>query len=376
MFGQVYQKAALAELMSKEQHDQLLKLYDPTNNLAIAKAQADAAGDYPGIKTVSNTNGIMDSVAQGIGAGVNNFMSVRGYKQKQQAYQNVANAYQQAQAQQRELVLGQIAADQQRRQRAVGVLPEQVRGIYGVLDPTSQNTMLGNAATKEVGVAYTPKEAIAKEVGARQVRQMQGQEYGDAPMEVGGIPIPSRINQYQQIYGNAPVTTVDVNKGILANQGALITNQKAGNELSVQPQQLQQEIQAKALDIQIKQVEAQFAEQEKILQIKRDQLANQKGTLDYKKGLEEYKRFEQGQMLFKSLQDSGALNTQDPNKQAEIQAQLGINGIKWNPPNAKYSTIKHKGGAVYQVDNTNNMVRELINKGGKPSYGPWQELSQ
>jgi len=372
-FDAQQEQAGLAKLLTDEQFKQIQALNDPANNLALSKQIAQAQSNRPQYQFGVSGDNAGEILSSGLGGGIKNYMSGKQYGQQVQAYQNMQKAYQQDLAKQRELVMGQIEADQTRRQGFGKQLPQELQTIYPYLSPAQQEAL----QTTEVGRLYTPLKGTAE--GQGQVNKGKAINAGVAevgPVETNGIPIPTKVDAVHNIQGHAPTTTVDVNKAILANKGQLIQNQSEANKLGVQPQQLQQDIEAKGLDIAVKRVQAQFAEQEKILSIKRDQLANLKGTLEYKKGLEEYKRFEQGQQLFKTLQESGALNTSDPGKQSEIQAQLGIFGIKYDPPNAKYSTIKHKDGAIYQVDNNTNMVRELINKGGKPTYGAWQALSQ
>lgn len=361
-------QAGLAQLLSEEQFKQIQALNDPTNNLALAKQTADARAGYPTIDNKVEAFGPADGLLKGLNQGMANRQKINAYKQQVQAYQGIQNQYQQNQAQQRELVMGQIAAHQQRdagaQQYLQGANPGQA-ALYPYLDPAQRQSMLGGIGTKELNLQYAPREGTAE--GLKQVNK--GQAIINAvnqmpPVEVGGIPQAAQVDARHNIQGFAPTTSQDVNSQYMDNQ-------KKANDLHYQPGQLQDEAQGRAYDLHKKEVDAQYAQQEKELLIKRDQLANQKGTVDYNKALDEYKRFDQGQQLFKTLQESGTLDSPDPYKQSQIQAQLGIYGISYNHPNAPYGTTKDKTGAVWQVDNATGHVRPLIDKNGKPVAGEW-----
>jgi hypothetical protein len=134
----------------------------------------------------------------------------------------------------------------------------------------------------------------------------------------------------------------------------------------VQPTLNQQKVDKGALDIeragydnQIKAVEAANAETEKRLSITKSQ--------------QEMKDYAKAHQLWEQLKGTGALYTNDPNKQAEIQAQLAMGGIKWDPPNSNYTTVKNKDGSFWMLDKTNGQIGK-VGKDGKVSQ--WQPLSQ
>ena len=375
------QQSQLAQLLSEEQFKRLQALSDPQNNLALARASASAQGNYPSFDPTVQASGIGEGLIKGVAKGIAHVPEQLAYNRQRREIGLAQQYAQQAQAQQRELVMNQITAQQQQAQAAQQHLSQtnpQLASLYVYMSPEGRQSLLSGIGTREIGLQYAPKEAVAKEIGNQQVRQAQAQELGQVPLEVGGIPQPNALNQYQNIYGRAPITSVDVEKGLLGNTSQRLQNAEQANKLSVQPQQLQQDIAKGALGItgatldnQIKSVEAQFADQEARLNVKRDQLANDRNSLSYKKSIDEYKQYEKGKSLFQALQESGELASSDPIKQAQIQAQLGLLGVKYNPPSSGFTTIKNKSGAIYLLDKATGKVGKLERDG---QVKQWQTL--
>lgn len=370
-FNAQTEQAQQSELMTKEQLQQLQSLIDPSTNLALMSRQAQVAGDTPGLKFGFSSSNPASMLAEGIGGGINNYYAMKGHRQQQQMYQDIIAQNQRAQAEKRDLLMGQINAQARQDQDQldyIGKTRPDLLPLARVANREQRAAMM----TKEIGLGYAPAEGTAE--GQKQVSK--GQAVNTAvsqmpPVERNGIPIPAQVDARHNIQGYAPTTTVDVNRDVIANKKSMVDLKQGENQLSVQPTQLQQDIELKKLQIAQQVVEAQFAEQEKQLKIKRDQLANKQGSLDYKKGLEEYKRFEQGQRLFNQFKEDGSLQSNDPIKQAQMQAQLGLYGVKYNPPNASYQTIKRKDGSIYMLDKTSGQIGKLEQDG---TVKTWQDL--
>jgi hypothetical protein len=365
------QQAQMSQLMTEDQYKQLMAVYDPKVNLANNTAIQNQNPDAPKLQIGVTKGDMGEMLGQGLSGGLNNYYAMKGYKQQQQAYKDISQAYQQDRQRQIDIMTQQQRAYQQQQAGQAEWIqkhrPDQAP-LYQYGTPEQRADMI----KREIGLGYAPAEGTAegqKQVGKGQA--INAAVSGLPPVERNGIPIPAQIDARRNIQGFAPTTTVDVNQGVLGNQQAAAGLQKTRNELSVQPTQLAQEVELNKLKIAQEQVNAQFAEQEKQLAIKKEQLAHKQGTLDYQKGLEEYKRFDQGRMLFKQFQDSGALNATDPVKQQQIQAQLGIYGIKYNPPSSSFQTVKRKDGTIYMLDKNTGQLGKLEKDG---TVKTWQDL--
>ncbi|MCE3234541.1 MAG: hypothetical protein K0Q50_721 [Vampirovibrio sp.] len=359
------EQAELAKYMTDEQYKNLMAVQDNTNNLALQRQAASAAASAPQLRF--NAEGFADGVGNGIG----NYYAMKGYKQQERAYQDLIQQERAAQTQKRELILNKINAEKERTLGQQGLIEQKrpdLAPLYQYGTPEQRNQIM----TKEIGLGYAPAEGTAE--GEKQVNK--GRAINTAvsqmpPVERNGMPIPAQVDARRNIMGFAPTTTVDVNKEVLGNKQAAANLKESENKLSVQPTQLQQDIELKNLEIAIKQIDAQFADQEKQLNIKREQLAHRQGSLDYKKALEDYKRFDQGRQLFKQMQEDGSLESNDPAKQAQLQAQFGIYGIKYNPPSSSFQTIKKKDGTIYMLDKNSGQIGKLEKDG---TVKTWQDL--
>lgn len=99
--------AELAKYMTDEQFKNLMAVQDPSDNLAIQRAAANSAANTPQLRFDGN------NFAEGVGNGISNFYAMKGYKQQQQAYKDIATQ-QQAYQQKRLGLANQQIAGQQR----------------------------------------------------------------------------------------------------------------------------------------------------------------------------------------------------------------------------------------------------------------------
>lgn len=306
--------------------------------------------------------------SEGLAKAAGNVMGIRQHRQQQARDLATSQALQQQIQDQRDLAAAQIAQEEKRQQVILETKLNDPR--YGRTPEERQQNVAFDLAT---GGGFGKKLAEGLGEGAGKVEGVMWQNHylPDASAFNTSTPTPSDLNTYHRITGHAPTTLQDVNSKDLANQTADVKLQQEKNTLTAQPTVIrqdlakgQQDITKNQLDIQIKGVEAQFAEAEKRASIANKNLQNQKD----RQALTDTAN---GRNLFQKLQKSGDLYTTDPAKQAQIQAQLGVFGVKWNPPNSSYKSVKDKSGKIWLLDENSGQVGQL-DKNGKVTK--WQSL--
>lgn len=358
------QQAQMAQAIKDDQFKALLGTYEPNQYKGLGAMY----GTPPQLQTQVEARTVGEGIMKGVGLGLGNLGQQIQYGRRQKAFEDMAAQQQQAQNSQRALIQAQIQAEQDRQMGVQRLLPEAVQPIYGTASPEQRaliekanaDARTKSAYAKDIGAAAGTEEIGKKDVILSRAQQVAG------PLEQNGVPQPAAINAYNFYTGQQPTTTQDIAKAELGNVGADLGNQKAKMELGVLPQKLADD-QAKAkLDIEkqqydnlISKVNSDFAETEKRLKIKQDQL-----------GLKDSAT---GKALFQQLQESGDLYNKDPGKQAEIQAQLGVYGIKWNPPDSGYTTIKGKDGKIWLMDKMSGRVGKLEKDGRVKT---WQDIDE
>lgn len=207
-------QAAMAQLLSQDQLKQVLSTYDPTKNIALAQRTAQAQGAYPELTTQVNASGLGEGILKGLSAGVGNIQQLRAYGQNVQAQRDIQQQALQAQAKERELVLGNIAAEQQRSQQAGGVLPQPVRDIYSAMPSDARNAYLTQYGNQQLDNANIEPQQAAKtraEIAANQAelddkatrfKAISGKTIGEAFAGANaGVTTPQTQNAYAYTYG-------------------------------------------------------------------------------------------------------------------------------------------------------------------------------
>jgi hypothetical protein len=216
--------------------------------------------DAPKLQFGSTGDSLTEGLASGLGNGVNNFLAVKGYQRQNQMAQDLASQYQQQQQAARDLAQRQeqdtIAQEQNQYRTLEGVDPRLAQA-YAYSDREGRKKLWGDMAATRI----TPLTGTAE--GEKQVNQ--GQVINNAvaklpPIELGGIPQPSAIDNVAQIRGKAPTLSLDLNKKELDNQQADVSLQKDKNSLVAQPEQLKQQIIGVQLDNNNKMVTAKYAD--------------------------------------------------------------------------------------------------------------------
>lgn len=329
----------------------------------------------PQLQFGTNATGIGGGIVQGLGNAVNNTLQLRSYgqqqdrvKQYEQQQQHLADL-----SQQRDLA----AAQQQQRDLAkqdtfLQTLPENVRPYYEQSDKEGRRKILYDLSQPGLGALVGQGKAAEAQASAQGLGDAAGTQKvaeimraNKALTEAGvNINTPQGQNLFRAILGFDPTTQTDLDAKKTNNMKAGVDLRKAQNELGAQPQMIQNTLDKESLQLteamlnnEIKGVEAKFAEEEKKLKIQNDK----RGMLDLTAGRD----------LFRQLRDTGKLGTNDPMEQAKIQAQLGVYGIKYNPPSSGYATIKNKDKSVWLLDKATGMVGAL-DKNGKVKR--WQPL--
>lgn len=307
-----------------------------------------------------------EGIAKGIGSGLSNGLQLRAYGQQNRALQQQQQQQQTYLAQQQALLQQQAQAESGRQTNYLGSLKS---------NPAYANLVMpyemGNASTRgdieklvadnEAKRTFTPLLGTASGQGEFNKQNAirtgaEGLGYGANNLEVGGAPQPVAINNYRMLTGQTPTLTQDLEKTEFANISQDLANRKAGTELGVLPQQLAQglakgdlDIEKQQYDNQIRKIEASFEEQAQSLKIRKDE-----------QGLSDITN---GRNLFNQLRDSGELYSTDPQKQALIQGQLGVYGIKWDAPASGFTPIKGKDDVVYLLDKATGKLGKIEKDG-------------
>ena len=352
---------------------------DPALDYELQQVMARSAplrAQAPQMQIGVQANDIGSGLALGLGQGLTNAMARRDYNRMQNDYQRAAAA---EKAYQLREAAAKASQERQRIELGNQALPtEALRTLNTATGGEVMKRYGTGAADNEVSVAKILPEAQAKTQAAQQGLVSNQQFFNERvpALYQDGIPIPSAVNTYQQVFGTMPVNPQDYEAKEVATEGNRIQNATNNYNLGVLPQKTQQEltkgqqtIEANSYENMQKAVKAKYADTVAQLDIELNQLNN------YGKKQDLQEKSTQKQML-QQFADNGMLFSQNKEDQARVQAALAAVGMKWNSPFSDMQTVKLGDGKVALMDpNTkqiglldeNGNVKEWTSVGGAGS---------